>query len=168
MSDLAYLSLGSNIGDREANLASAISALSTVNEILNIKSASFYETEPLYLNEQPPFLNTVVELITDLDPFELLDATKHVEKIMGRSAVREKNEPRTLDIDILAVGDSLIETGELTIPHPGIPERKFVLVPFAELAPEFILPKWNVSVRTLLKLCPDKSEVRKHIIETRA
>jgi len=168
MSEVAFLSIGSNLGDRDANIASAISALGTLPEILSITSASFYETDPLYNLDQPKFLNTVVKIETELSPFELFDKTVNIEKMMGRPEKREKNQSRSLDIDILCYGNSYLETESLTIPHPGIPERKFVLVPFAELAPGFILPVWNLSVKAMLNLCPDQSVVRKHKIETSA
>ncbi len=168
MSVKIYLSLGSNIGDREANIAGAITILSNYNENKNLRSASFYNTEPLFNTEQPEFLNTVIELNTTFTAFEFLDETKSVEKLLGRSEKREKNAPRTIDIDILTFGDSFIETEELTIPHPGIPYRKFVLVPFYELAPEYMISGWNVSVDELLQRCVDKSIVSKHIIESNA
>lgn len=168
MNDLVYLSLGSNIGDREANLAGAITILGEYFENTGIKSASFYNTAPLFNTDQPDFLNTVVELYSTFTPFEFLDEIINIEKLLGRPQKREKNLPRTIDIDILTYGDSILETKELTIPHPGLPYRRFVLVPFCELAPNFIVPGWKKSVKELLNNCTDKSVVQKHIIESNA
>jgi len=168
MNDLIYLSLGSNIGDREANLAGAITILGEYVENTNLKSASFYNSEPLFNVDQPEFLNTVVELITTFTPFEFLDEIKNVERLLGRPNNHKKNEPRTIDIDILTFGDSVLETNELTIPHPGIPHRRFVLVPFNELAPNYIVSGWKTTVKELLNHCTDNSKVLKHTIKSRA
>lgn len=168
MSEQVYLSLGSNLGDREANLASAITALNTFHEIHHIQSASFYESDPLYNTDQPPFLNTVVSLQTDFTPFQLLDAIHYVEQLLGRPSSREKNMPRTIDVDILCFGTAVIETKELTIPHADLVNRRFVLIPLNELNPDLIIPVWNQPVRTLLTLCPDTSQVQKHPLEKNA
>jgi 2-amino-4-hydroxy-6-hydroxymethyldihydropteridine diphosphokinase len=168
MSDLVYLSLGSNIGDRESNLASAITILGEYYENSDLKSASFYNTQPLFNTNQPDFLNTVIELRSSFTPFEFLDEIHNTENLLGRPKNREKNQPRTIDIDILTYGDSVLETDQITIPHIGIPFRRFVLVPFCELAPNFKVPGWKLSVNELLKNCTDKSVVQKHIIKSNA
>lgn len=168
MSEKIYLSLGSNIGDREANLAGAITILGDYHENSEFKSASFFSSDPLFNADQPEFLNTVIELKTTFTPFEFLDEIKNIERLLGRPSKREKNAPRTIDIDILTFGDSFLETKELTIPHPGIPYRRFVLVPFNELAPNYIIHGWKISIKELLNRCPDKSEVLKHTIESKA
>ncbi len=168
MSKETFLSLGSNIGDREANLAGAITILEEYPENNNLRSASFYSSEPLFNTDQPEFLNTVVEIITTFTPFEFLDEIKNIEKLLGRPSEHKRNAPRTIDIDILTFGDSFLETEELTIPHPGIPYRRFVLVPFNELTPNYIVPGWNITIKELLKFCPDKSKVLKHTIESNA
>ncbi len=168
MSEKIYLSLGSNIGDREANLAGAITILGNYHENSDLKSASFYSSEPLFNTDQPVFLNTVVELTTTFTPFEFLDEIKNIEKLLGRPSKREKNTPRTIDIDILIFGESFLETAELTIPHPGIPYRRFVLVPLNELAPNYIIPGWKISIKELLNRCTDQSKVLKHTIESNA
>ena len=168
MSEKIYLSLGSNIGDREANLAGAITILGNYHENSDLRSASFYSSKPLFNTDQPEFLNTVVELNTTFTPFEFLDEIKNVERLLGRPSKYEKNAPRTIDIDILTFGDSFLETDELTIPHPGIPYRRFVLVPFNELAPNYIIPGWKISVKKLLNRCTDNSRVLKHTIESNA
>ena len=168
MSEIVYLSLGSNLGDREANLAGAITALGTYSETQDVQSASFYETKPLYKLDQPDFLNTVVKCQTGFIPFKMLDAVINIEILLGRSKKHEKNQPRIIDIDILCHGDAIIETKELTIPHPGIPTRLFVLVPFTELDPDYILPLWGKSISEMLIHCPDQSVINKHLIQTSA
>lgn len=168
MSEKVYLSLGSNISDREANLAGAITILGEYAENTNLRSASFYSSEPLFNTDQPKFLNTVVELNSAFTAFEFLDEVKNIEKLLGRSHQHKKNTPRTIDIDILTFQDAFLETKELTIPHPGIPFRRFVLVPFYELAPNYHIPGWKITVNALLKNCTDKSEVVKHRIESNA
>ncbi len=168
MSNLVYLSLGSNISDREANLAGAITILGEYAENTNLRSASFYSSEPLFNKEQPEFLNTVVELNSTFTAFEFLDEVKNIERLLGRPNKREQNAPRAIDIDILTYGDSFLETKELTIPHPGIPHRRFVLVPFNELAPNFVIPGWKVTVKELLQNCTDYSSVVKHKMESNA
>ena len=105
VSNKVFLSLGSNIGDRESNIAQAISAIEISRGIENIKSASFYHTEPLYNKDQGYFINTVIGLDTFLKPFELLDLVKKIEIMLGRKKRRKKNMPRTIDIDILVHGD---------------------------------------------------------------
>ena len=101
-----YLSIGSNIGDKESNIASSIAILGSYIEISNIKSSSFYKTEPLYNVNQPSFLNIVLELETTLTPFQLLDKILEIEKMLGREEKRLKNQPRTIDIDIIIFKNS--------------------------------------------------------------
>ena len=164
----AYLSLGSNLGDRESNIAQATMGLSINFDILDIESSSYYETEPLYNMDQPYFLNSVVKCTTTLKPFELLDVIKRIEKMLGRSKIREKNAPRIIDIDILFHGDSVLETNELMIPHPMLGMRKFVLIPFAELEPDFKIPHSKITINDLLDHCIDTSIVTSHRMETQA
>ena len=168
MPELAVLGLGSNLGDRESNLAAAITSLGIYNDISDINSASFYESEPLYETNKPKFLNTVISCNTDFSAFQLLDAVQHTELLLGRPKEREKNQRRIIDIDILCYGDSYIETAELVIPHPGIINRKFVLVPFYELMPDYKIEKIGKTISELLKLCPDQSQVVKHVMEKNA
>lgn len=168
MSELVFLSLGSNLGNREANLAGAATALETCSEIRDVRSASYYETPPLLNTDQPHFLNTVLQLMTDFKPFQLLDTIQHIESMLGRPVEHEKNEPRTIDIDILLHGDSVIETAKLTLPHPQLLYRKFVLVPFSEIAPGVLIPGINRTVSELLNHCPDQSIIIKHRIESQA
>ena len=153
-----YLSLGSNLGDRAANLRAAISALPAAN--LNVrKVSSFCETEPVDYLDQPWFLNCVVEGETDSQPIDLLRALRAIESQLGSKKAFAKG-PRLLDIDILLFGDQSLDTPELQIPHSRILERKFVLAPLAEIAPELQHPSWPATASDLLASCADPSVVR--------
>tara|TARA_X000000950_G_scaffold78793_1_gene99093 strand:- start:768 stop:1277 length:510 start_codon:yes stop_codon:yes gene_type:complete len=163
-----YLSIGSNIGDRESSIASSIAMLGSYIEVSEIRSSSFYKTEPLYNENQPSFLNIVLELETTLTAFQLLDKIHEIEKMLGREEKRQKNQPRTIDIDIIIFKDSFIDTPDLQIPHPGALLRKFVLIPLAELASDEIFPKTNIKIVDLLEKCPDTSVVQKYIIDKKA
>lgn len=124
-----YFSLGSNLGDREKNLLQAADALETTAR------SSIYETEPRDLVDQPWFLNMAASCETNASPFELLEKIRAIERDMGRVR-RIPKGPRLIDIDILLFGDEVLETPELTIPHPRMTERRFVLEPLLEVAPE--------------------------------
>jgi 2-amino-4-hydroxy-6-hydroxymethyldihydropteridine diphosphokinase len=134
----AYLALGSNLGDREANLLKALEWLETADAQIARRS-SLYETEPQELREQPWFLNQVVEIGTTLSPLELLARIREIERELGRKRVVAKG-PRTIDIDILLYGEAIMNTPELQIPHPRLADRRFVLEPLAELAPDLRHP----------------------------
>lgn len=134
----AFLALGSNIGDREANLRTAVDLLQS-DEIRVLRRSSLYETAPQELLDQPWFLNAVVEIETSLFPLQLLARIREIEREMGRRRVTPKG-PRNIDIDILFYGRSVIATAELEVPHPGIAQRRFVLEPLAEIAPDFHHP----------------------------
>ncbi|HXZ11616.1 MAG TPA: 2-amino-4-hydroxy-6-hydroxymethyldihydropteridine diphosphokinase [Candidatus Sulfotelmatobacter sp.] len=153
-----YLSLGSNIGDRAANLARAIEAL-PARGVRVTRQSSVYETEPVELREQAWFLNCVVEVETDLMPLQLMHALHAIEREMGRVR-RVGKGPRLIDIDILLFGTSVVRTAELEIPHPRMAERRFVLVPFAEIAPGVRHPILQKTIAELLAETPDRSEVR--------
>ncbi|HIF29313.1 MAG: 2-amino-4-hydroxy-6-hydroxymethyldihydropteridine diphosphokinase [bacterium] len=168
MSDTIYLSLGSNLGDKESNIASCIAMLSAYIENTNIRTSSFYISEPLYNTNQPSFINIIVELKTTFTPFQFLDKIHDIEKMLGRKIDREKNAPRTIDIDIVLFGDAFIETAELTIPHSHALLRKFVLVPLAELVPDKIFPGTKHKMIDLLEKCPDTSTVDKYLIDKKA
>ena len=133
-----YLGIGSNIGDRDANLREALARLET-DGISIVRRSSLYETAPREVLDQPWFLNAVVEAKTELFPLQLLARIRNVEHEMGRRRVTPKG-PRNIDIDILFYGRSLIQSAELEVPHPRIGERRFVLEPLAEIAPEFRHP----------------------------
>jgi 2-amino-4-hydroxy-6-hydroxymethyldihydropteridine diphosphokinase len=155
-----YLGLGSNIGDREAQLRGAVRELAQ-REIDIRRSASLYATEPRDLAEQPWFLNTVIEVRTLLEPGALLRECLEIERSAGR--VRDGSKgPRPIDIDILLYRDRLIDEPNLLVPHPRYRERRFVLIPLAELIPDVTDPVCGLSMRQLLDLCPDDGEVRRH------
>jgi len=154
-----YLSLGSNLGDREKNLREAISALEGAG-VRVLKISSFYETEPVDLREQPWFLNCVVQGETKTPPVDLLRALRGIESRMGSKKLVAKG-PRLIDIDILLYGDETIDTPELQVPHPRMLHRKFVLAPLAEIAPDLTHPAFRKTVSELSLEVADPSEVRK-------
>ena len=154
-----YLSLGSNLGDREAQLRQAIRELSA-GEVQVVRASSLYETEPVGLPGQPWFLNAVVEAATDLFPLQLLDRTQEIEIRMGRRRTVRQG-PRPIDIDILLYGNFRIQSERLIVPHPRMVERRFVLEPLAELAPELRHPVTHMTVRELLAGTSDRSAVRR-------
>ena len=154
-----FLSLGSNLGDRAANLRAAIRSLAAAK--LNVlKVSSFYETEPVGYLDQSWFLNCVVEGETHRQPLELLDAFRSLEMVF-RSKKPFPNGPRILDIDILLYGELSLNTPELQIPHPRMLERKFVLAPLAEIAPQLRLPQWPGNVSELLAASQDRSQIKR-------
>lgn len=155
---LVYLSLGSNLGDRSGNLQDAITRLSSLGEVLEV--SSFYETEPVELLAQPWFLNCAVKLNTEKMPRQLLRGVLEIEKKMGRRRGQKKG-PRNIDIDILLFGNSTVETHGLTIPHPAMHERRFVLEPLTEIAPEARHPGLKRTVRELRDALPAGQAVRK-------
>jgi 2-amino-4-hydroxy-6-hydroxymethyldihydropteridine diphosphokinase len=154
-----YLSLGSNIGDRERNLRTAIASLADA-KVRVTRVSSFYETEPVDLREQPWFLNCAVEAATEVPALELLQRLHHIETRMGSKKLVPKG-PRLLDLDILLSGDETIDTLELQVPHPRMLQRKFVLVPLAEIAPNLKHPSWHGTASELLAKISDRSEVQK-------
>lgn len=153
-----YLSLGSNIGDRALNVARAIEALPP-RGVRVVRQSSLYETEPVELRAQEWFLNCVAEVETDLTPQELLHALLEIERSMGRLRITPKG-PRIIDMDILFFGSAIVSQAGLEIPHPRMAERRFVLVPFAEIAPGAVHPVLTKTITELLVETPDKSEVR--------
>ena len=146
MHKFAYLSLGSNVGDREANLRAAIDGLTAFGKVAAV--SALYETEPVELVAQPWFLNCAVKLETEKMPRQLLSGILALERKMGRRRVQKKG-PRNIDIDILLFGNSVVETKGLTIPHPALHERRFVLEPLAEIAPEVRHPVLKTTAREL-------------------
>lgn len=154
-----FLSLGSNIGDREKNLRTAIAALADAR-VRVTRVSSLYETEPVDLLEQPWFLNCVLQAETDVAPLDLLRALHEIESRMGSKKLVPKG-PRLIDLDILLYGDETIDTAELQVPHPRMLLRKFVLGPLAEIAPNVKHPLWKGLVSQLLADLSDSSVVRK-------
>lgn len=136
----AALALGSNLGDRLEYLQAAVDALTDSSEIIAVAVSAVYETEPVGgPAEQPPFLNAVLVVDTTLSPRSLMERCQAAEDAFGRTREVPKG-PRTLDVDVLAVGDKTVEDEDLQVPHPRLAERAFVLVPWAEVDPEFSVP----------------------------
>jgi 2-amino-4-hydroxy-6-hydroxymethyldihydropteridine diphosphokinase len=157
MSTVAYLSLGSNIGDREARLRDALARLQREGRLIAV--SSFYETEPVEVTDQAWFLNCAVGLETSVPPPELMRSLLRIEQEMGRKRIQKKG-PRTIDIDILLFGDAVVNTPELTIPHPAMHERRFVLEPLAEIAPDARHPVLKKTIRELREALPSGQTVR--------
>jgi 2-amino-4-hydroxy-6-hydroxymethyldihydropteridine diphosphokinase len=155
---MGYLSLGSNIGERGLNLREAVRRLAAAGRIVAV--SAFYETEPVEFTEQSWFLNCVVAIETSQSTFDLMKMVLEIEREMGR--VRDKKKgPRTIDIDILLFGDSIIDSPELTIPHPAMHQRRFVLEPLSEIAPGARHPVLKKTISELLKELPTGQIVRK-------
>lgn len=153
-----YLSLGSNVGARETKLRDAQARLETIGRV--IAASSFYETEPVEFTQQPWFLNCVIEMETDQTPQQFMAAVLKIEEEMGRRRLRKKG-PRSIDIDILLFGDAVVESKELIIPHPLMHQRRFVLQPLAEIAPEVLHPVFKKTIRELRDALPAGQAVRK-------
>jgi 2-amino-4-hydroxy-6-hydroxymethyldihydropteridine diphosphokinase len=148
----SFVGLGSNVGDPRAHLEGALTELPVV------RASRFYRTAPLGGPPQAWYVNAVAEIGFDDEPEDLLRVCRSIESRHGRTRTF-RNAPRTLDIDILLFGDRVVDTNELTIPHPRVRERRFVLVPMVEIAPEVHDPVSGLSMRDLLSLCPDESAV---------
>jgi 2-amino-4-hydroxy-6-hydroxymethyldihydropteridine diphosphokinase len=155
---IVYLSLGSNLGDRAANLQTAIAQLAGLGTAVAV--SSFYETEPVELTAQPWFLNCAVKLDTEKMPRQLIAGILALEQGMGRQR-KQKKGPRTIDIDVLLFGSSIIEIPSLTIPHPRLHERRFVLEPLAEIAPDARHPVFKRTMRELRDALPPGQTVKK-------
>jgi 2-amino-4-hydroxy-6-hydroxymethyldihydropteridine diphosphokinase len=162
MPNLAYLSLGSNVGERENHLRDAIARLETTGRIKSV--SAFYETEPVDFTDQAWFLNCAVVLETNETPEQLMATILRIEKEMGRKRVQQKG-PRIIDIDVLlfseATGDAVIDSPGLTVPHPAMHARRFVLEPLAEIAADARHPVFKKTIRELLGALPPGQEVRK-------
>jgi 2-amino-4-hydroxy-6-hydroxymethyldihydropteridine diphosphokinase len=155
----AYIALGSNLGDRAANLRAAVHLLDRFGVVVK-KISSLYETEPVDYLDQPWFLNAALEATTELPPAGVLAALRQIEFQMGSSKPIPKG-PRLIDLDILLYDAALIDTPTLQVPHPRMLQRNFVLAPLAEIAPNLRHPSWPATVAEILANSPDRSAVRK-------
>lgn len=154
-----YIALGTNVGEREANLLQALRLLPESGVHIR-RVSSIYETEPVDYLDQEWFLNMVLEAQTELDALDLLSALRVIEARMGSKKAFAKG-PRKIDLDILLYGNETIDTPELQVPHPRMLERKFVLIPLAEIAPSLRHPSWKSGVALLLAASQDRSAVKK-------
>ena len=153
----AYIAMGANLGDRGETLRQAAHRLTALGRIAAV--SSLYETEPIGYVAQPSFLNAVVAMETTLAPADILAALLDIERDLGRTRTFP-NAPRTLDLDLLLVDDTVLTGDELTLPHPRLHERSFVLTPLAEIAPEMMHPILRRSISDLLFTLPDRSGLR--------
>jgi 2-amino-4-hydroxy-6-hydroxymethyldihydropteridine diphosphokinase len=155
-----FLGLGSNLGDRFSCMNRAVEKLSKITDVRVRRMSSLYETEPWGKPDQPRFLNRVVETDAGLEPEDLWEACRGIEAALGR--VRQDPwGPRTMDIDILVFGDRVVQSERLKIPHPFLALRRFVLVPFSEIAPDFVVPGLGKPIQVLLEECPDSGLVKR-------
>jgi 2-amino-4-hydroxy-6-hydroxymethyldihydropteridine diphosphokinase len=155
---VAHLSLGSNLGDRQSNLRAALARLASAGELASV--SSLYETQPVELIDQPWFLNCAAALKTDLTGKELMSHLLRIEEDMGRRRLARKG-PRIIDLDILLLGDTVIDEPGLTVPHPAMHQRRFVLEPLSEIAGDAVHPILHRTVRELLDTLPAGQAVRK-------
>ncbi|OHE76686.1 MAG: 2-amino-4-hydroxy-6-hydroxymethyldihydropteridine diphosphokinase [Verrucomicrobia bacterium GWF2_62_7] len=147
----AGVSIGSNLGNRLKNLSQACDLLCELSTDQKVVAASIYETDPVDCAPgTPSFLNTVVEIKTDLSPRSLLDQLQLFEQSLGRPSDHARNAPRTIDLDLLYCGDVVMKEPTLTLPHPRLHERRFVLQPLAEIRSELVIPGLGKTVTQLL------------------
>jgi len=159
MNNNVFLSLGSNIDNKVQNLNNAIRALNENNCINILMKSSIYKTSPMYNDRQNDFYNMVIKIETNLYPSELLGFVKFFELKLGRKISKIRNMPRLIDIDILTFNDYELRSEALTIPHEKLFERKFVLLPWEEIAPDHYIPSLKMSVKDLLNNINDSNEV---------
>jgi 2-amino-4-hydroxy-6-hydroxymethyldihydropteridine diphosphokinase len=156
-----YVALGSNLGDRDRQLAAALSALSATDGIEVVGVSPVYETDPVGPPPQGPYLNAAVHLRTALSPGALLKRLLEIEAAQGRSRGSTRDAPRTLDLDLLFYGDRTQKDSELELPHPRLADRPFVLEPLSDLAPDFVHPVLRISVAELARRVHDPAAVRR-------
>jgi len=153
-----FIGVGANIGDRAGYMLQALRQIQLLPDTEIMQVSGFYNTEPVGLKEQNDFLNAVVQVRTLLSPEDLLRALQKIEQNLGRVRTIHRG-PRTIDLDILCAGDITSNTEYLTLPHPEMVKRRFVLTPLCELAPDFRVPGYEQTVQQLLKITPDTSKV---------
>jgi len=152
-----FIALGSNLGDRTVHLAKALGILGEFSTV--VRRSPVYETAPMYLTDQPRFLNMVVQIDTDRDPRQLLALLKQAEKSLGREG-GVRYGPRVIDLDILLYDDQVVNLPNLKIPHPGLPERAYVLRPLCDIAPHLIHPVLGRTMERLLSYLPEDADVQ--------
>ena len=156
----AAVALGSNLGDRLASLTAAREAISNIPGVSSLKSSHIYETEPVGCEPGASgFLNAVVEFSYEDEPAELFNRLREIEAALGRPAEHARNVSRPIDLDLLYFGDTVLNTKHLQLPHPRIAERRFVLQPLADVAPDRVLPGHTKTVRELLASAPQTGKV---------
>lgn len=159
---LAYLLIGSNLGDKTTYLKNAGSYIQQQCGQI-VKQSSFYETEPWGFTEQPSFLNQALCIQTELAPAQLMHTLLQIESKMGRT--RElKMGPRIIDLDILQIDQQILDTPLLQLPHPAMHLRRFALIPMEEIAPQLMHPQFNKTIAQLLAECADQTDVQKKIV----
>jgi len=158
---ICFLGIGSNIDDRLSNLNQSIALISDDLHINFLQVSSFYESPPMYNLNLNTFLNGVIKISTSYTPSQLLDKVKKIELKMGRKESVERYENRIIDIDILCCENEIVESNELTVPHPNIKERKFVLEPWCDIDSNYIIVNENRKVKELLAMLPDSLKLRR-------
>ena len=156
----AYIGIGSNLGTPEENCTKAIEKISSTKDIKIISKSSFYQTEPIGGVQQDWFVNSAIKIKTNLSPTHLLSALLNIESAMGRTR-EEKWGPRLIDLDLLFYGNLILGKKGLTLPHPEIQKRKFVLIPMSEIAENLVHPTLKKTIKTLLQESSDETVVKK-------
>lgn len=156
----ACIGIGSNLGDRIEHCRGAIAAIAAISGVTAVRASSLYETTPVPPASGGWFVNGVVSMETKLPPEALLPELLRIEQVMGRPAVRARGEERTIDLDLLLVGSHVVERPDFVLPHPRMHQRRFVLVPLCELAPDLRHPVLGITMRELLGRLDDPSQVR--------
>jgi 2-amino-4-hydroxy-6-hydroxymethyldihydropteridine diphosphokinase len=160
INERVFIALGSNLDDRVDYLRRALKKISAIETAQLIRASAIYETEPVGKIDQPFFLNQVIEIFTNMAPEDLLDRLLQIEQDLGRER-QERWGPRRVDLDVLAYGRRQMQTDRLTLPHPELQRRRFVLAPWADIAPEFEIVGLAATVNELLQRCRDQSRVQK-------
>ena len=158
---ICFLGIGSNIDDRLSNLNQVVDLISDDLNINFLQVSNFYESSPMYNLNLNPFLNGVIKISTSYTPSQLLVKVKNIEFKMGRKETIERYENRIIDIDILCCDNEIINSSELTVPHPNIKERKFVLEPWCDIDSDYIIVNENRKVKELLAMLPDSLKLRR-------